>query len=241
MVVDRIKTGIDGLDAMLYGGIPAGSQVILAGGPGTGKTLLSFEFLYKNAKLGNNCVFFAFDEEPERVITDFKHAFPKFDDLDQLLVDKKISIAGDETTAGISSAGDQSSYQFGKLVSEIEYVTTSANANRIVIDSISLLKIIMNDEAVYRKAMIALLSNLRRLGLTAIMTSDLRSLEQKNLHFTPEYFIFDGIITMYQKGLEHRRMLTMEVIKMRGSKHSFEMAPYEITDDGIKVLSAGGL
>jgi circadian clock protein KaiC len=236
--MEKVKFGIKGLDAMLYGGIPLGSQVILGGGPGTGKTLLSFEFLYNNAKLGNNCVFFAFDEEPERVITDFKLAFPKLSDIDQLLIEKKISIVGDETTAGISAAGDQSDYQFGKLVSEIEYITTSAKANRIVIDSISLLKIMINNELSYRKAMIALLSNLRRLGLTSIMTADLHSLEQSNLHFTPEYFIFDGIITMYQKGLDSKRLLTMEVIKMRGSKHSFEAAPYEIIDDGINVLSA---
>ena len=48
----RIKSGIEGLDSMLDGGIPEHNQTIIAGGPGAGKTLLSFEILYRNAKAG---------------------------------------------------------------------------------------------------------------------------------------------------------------------------------------------
>ena len=49
---NMIKTGIEGLDDLIGGGIPFANQVVLAGGPGAGKTLLSFEILYRNAKVG---------------------------------------------------------------------------------------------------------------------------------------------------------------------------------------------
>ena len=64
-MTNYIKTGVTGLDAMLYGGIPEKNQVLLAGGPGTGKTLLSFEYLYRNAKAGNTSLFFALEEDPK--------------------------------------------------------------------------------------------------------------------------------------------------------------------------------
>src|SRR5204862_7054779 len=45
--VDLIKTGIAGLDDILFGGIPRGNVVIVTGAPGTGKTILGLEFIYR--------------------------------------------------------------------------------------------------------------------------------------------------------------------------------------------------
>ena len=44
MILERISTGISGLDALIEGGIPKGFAVLIAGNPGTGKTVLSFSF-----------------------------------------------------------------------------------------------------------------------------------------------------------------------------------------------------
>jgi circadian clock protein KaiC len=44
---DRVRTGITGLDAILLGGLPEGNITILTGGPGTGKTTLGLEFIYR--------------------------------------------------------------------------------------------------------------------------------------------------------------------------------------------------
>ena len=50
--MERVATGIKGLDEMLHGGIPQNKNIALCGGPGCGKTLLSFEYLYHGAKNG---------------------------------------------------------------------------------------------------------------------------------------------------------------------------------------------
>jgi KaiC/GvpD/RAD55 family RecA-like ATPase len=236
---DFVKTGIEGLDQMLNGGIPRGNQVVLAGGPGAGKTLLSFEFLYRNAKTGNTSLLFALEEEPERVLMNAKKAFTSFTDIDELVKSKKLIIDGEDLVGVLRSgaSSDSSQYEFGKIVSDIESLVSSSKANAIVIDSISVLDLLLNEPLAYRRSMLALASNLRRLGITSILTSELQNPERSKLQFQTEFFLFDGIIVMYGKGEEEKREQAMEVIKMRGTKHSFVTTPYDITQDGINVIT----
>ncbi|MCL5102466.1 MAG: hypothetical protein M1544_03875 [Candidatus Marsarchaeota archaeon] len=70
--INRIKTGVSGLDSMLDGGVPEYNQTIIAGGPGAGKTLLSFEILYHNAKAGIPGAFIALEEKPEVLLNNVK-------------------------------------------------------------------------------------------------------------------------------------------------------------------------
>lgn len=239
-----VKTGIDGLDAMLYGGIPEGSQVIIAGGPGAGKTLLSFEYCYRNAKEGSTSLFFALEEEPERVIDNAKSAFKSFTDIDALVKSKKLIIGGGSIANVLHGGGDtsgSSQYEFSKIVSDIESMVVSTGAKRIVIDSLSVLDMLISEPVTYRRSMLALAGNLRKLGITALLTAEMPTPERSKLKFRTEFFLFDGIILMYAKGEQDKRMLAMEVIKMRGSKHSFVTTPYEITSSGVNVISAEGM
>lgn len=97
---------------------------------------------------------------------------------------------------------------------------------------------LINDPTTYRRSILALSNNLRRMGVTTLLTSEMRSPDRRKLSFRTEYFVFDGIIVMYETGIEEKRMLAMEVIKMRGSKHSFVTTPYDITSGGFNVISA---
>jgi len=235
----KMRVGIDGLDAMLNGGIPEGNQVIVAGGPGAGKTLLSFECAYKNAKAGITSVFFALEEDTNRIIENAKSAFKEFTDIDDLIASKKLIIAGEDPSKVLHQGGSGGSqYEFGKVVADIESVIVSSGAKMVVIDSLSVLDMLINDPSSYRRSMLALISNLRRLGVTTLLTAEMPSPERNRLEFKAEFFIFDGIIVMYLRGEEEKRMLGMEIIKMRGSKHSFVTTPYEITSNGINVISA---
>ncbi len=236
--VELVPTGISGLDAMLYGGIPKYDQVIVSGGPGAGKTLMALEFLYRNAKAGETGVFFTLEEDPKSIIGNFKSAFPYFDDLDRLIENGKIVISGRDVADDMIKSDNGVELQFGHIVSELEDIITTEKATRVVVDSVSTLELVVRDQPFYRKSMWALVVNLRRLGVTSILTSEITSLDRKSLNFKPEHFIFDGIIFLYQGGDEAtRRVQTMEVIKMRGHRHSFITAPYDITSNGFKVFS----
>ncbi|MGC9099004.1 MAG: ATPase domain-containing protein [Candidatus Micrarchaeia archaeon] len=237
-MVNLVKTGIEGLDTILYGGIPELNQVILAGGPGAGKTLLSFEFLYRNAKMGNPGILFALEENSKKVIENAKSAFSSFDDIDELIDKGLLTVESEEPAAHLQQSEGSTTYEFGRILSDIESTVSSAKATRVVIDSLSLLDLIVSDPLTYRRSMLALVSNLRRLGVTSLLTSELSNPERAKLEFKSEFFIFDGIIVMYQVGEEEKRMLAMEVIKMRGNNHSFVTSPYEITPKGFKIYAA---
>ena len=234
---DRIATGIDGLDILLYGGVPAGDQVIIAGGPGAGKTLLSLEILYNNAKKGGSGTFIALEEQESVVIQNFKRAFPSLSDIDDLVANNSLVVAGEEVTPKMEVGSDSESYSFGNVISSIESIIRSNNSKCVVIDSLSLIKLMFDNQALYRKYMLMLSLNLRKLGVNSFLTMELPHSDRGVLAFSPEFFIFDGTIVMYQGIEENKRTFSLEVIKMRGSNHSLSFSPYEITNKGFKVFS----
>ncbi len=235
--IQKVSTGVEGLDDLLYGGIPEMNQIVIAGGPGSGKTLLSMEILYHAAKNGTPVAFIALEEEPSTVIKNFKNAFPAFSDIDDLIKSGTMIVGGEDAATRIQSMSDSESYTFGNIVSDIESIVGSNSAKLIAVDSVSLLKMLISEKLLYRKSMLALTSNLRRLGVTGILTAEMLSSERKDLKFSQEFFIFDGIVAMYQVGEEDKRALAVEVVKMRGSNHSWALVPYEITSNGFKVYS----
>ena len=234
--LNRVKTNIDGLDDMLYGGIPEGNQIIVAGGPGTGKSLMSFEFLYRKAKEGVNSAFIALEEKPDMLIRNVKSAFD-FEDLDKLIKSEKLIIGGESTATRLAAEGNSGSYSFGTVVSDMESIIKSNNAKCVVIDSLSLLKLIFEDNTEYRRSIVSLLADLRRMGVTSIVTVEMEQSDRDSLKFGTEFFVFDGIIIFYEMGEENKRMLTSEIVKMRGTDHSWALVPYEISRDGFKFYT----
>ncbi|MCJ7697463.1 MAG: AAA family ATPase, partial [Thermoplasmata archaeon] len=62
-----IRTGISGFDNLIKNGIPEGSNIIIAGGPGCGKTIFCLQTLYNLACQGHDCVYLSMEERPERL------------------------------------------------------------------------------------------------------------------------------------------------------------------------------
>ncbi len=236
-MVGLIETGISGLDSMLYGGVPKDNQIILAGGPGAGKTLLAFEFIYKGAKMGETGIFFALEEDPKKIIQNAKEAFSEFTDIDDLIKSGKIIIDGNKMISAAFQGAGQSDVEFGSIVSSIEDTIVKNHATRAVLDSSSALELVIRDPQIYRRSMWALAANFRRLGVTSLLTAEIQNPDRKDLIFKPEHFIFDGMIIMYLSGDESRRIRALEIIKMRGHDHSFVTAPYDITASGFDVFS----
>ncbi len=232
-----IETGIEGLDSMLKGGVPIKNQTIIAGGPGAGKTLLCLEILYNNAKRGIPGVFISMEEDPGHIVRNFKKAFPDFSDIDTLIEKKIIVIDGQDPSSKIMGTSDYERYTFGTIVSDIENEILKNNAKIVVIDSLSMLSLVLTDKVNYRKSVLALIANFNRLGVTSFLTYELDSSERTNLKFEADFFLFDGLITLYQSSQEDRRAFLTEIVKMRGVDHSHALVPYEITSQGIKVYS----
>lgn len=235
--MDLIKSGITGLDSLLHGGIPQGNQVILAGGPGTGKTLMSFEFAFHNAMSGKKVIYFSLEETTDKIIESFSLAMPDFaDDAKKLIADKRFIMSGRETALMIRNGTKEDTYQIDNLISRLSSIIANEKAEFVVIDSLSVFSLLTNDSPIYKRSMYLLTETLQRLNATTILTAELSERDITNLKFKSEFFIFDGIIVLYQLIANKRRMSEIEVIKMRRNSHSFEIVPYLITSKGIKIF-----
>ena len=66
--MERIKTGIIGLDTIIEGGLPKNSITLISGPPGGGKSILCFQFLYEGVKNGDKCLFLTLDKKVESIL-----------------------------------------------------------------------------------------------------------------------------------------------------------------------------
>jgi len=70
--MNRIKTGVEGLDAIIEGGLPKNSITLISGPPGGGKSILCFQFLYEGIKNGEKCLFLTLDKQVEGLLVQAK-------------------------------------------------------------------------------------------------------------------------------------------------------------------------
>src|SRR3954464_7854844 len=88
--IDKAPTGIAGLDEITFGGLPAGRPTLVAGGPGSGKTLLGISFLVNGAQtFSEPGVLLSFEENAEELAQDVRSLGY---DLDKLVAQKKLLI-----------------------------------------------------------------------------------------------------------------------------------------------------
>jgi len=69
MDIERIKTGIDGLDNLIEGGFPKNSCVLVSGAPGTGKTIFGLQYICNGAKNGEKGLYVTFEQEIDTLIS----------------------------------------------------------------------------------------------------------------------------------------------------------------------------
>lgn len=221
--MERVKTGINGLDEMLNGGIPLGRHVALYGGPGSGKTSFCFEYLYKGAKKGEGGLYITLEETPEDIIENMKTTFPMFTDTAKLISEKKLEIVKPDKL------------DLEEVANILEDRITSNEIKRAAIDSATMIRLSFKNEIEYRQTLFEFLSLLRNLDVTSITTVEATTATREEMKYDIEHFVMDGIINLYNLEREDRRVRALEVFKMRGTDHSRDLVPFKVTPQGVKV------
>ena len=222
--MDRVRTGIEGLDDLLYGGFLLGDAVLVAGAPGSGKTSLGMQFLYNGiTRFQENGLFITFEEFPQRIYRDaanFGWDFRALDEQGKL----KVLFTSPEVL-------QQDIVRDQGLVNEM---ITEIGARRVVVDSVSHLQDSNHDHRQFREAVYGLVNALKRESLTAMLLRELR--EQEEVGTSPEEFVADGLIILSRSYVGNSHMRFLEVMKSRGSPHIPVPSLFFFTEKGIRVL-----
>jgi len=220
----RIPTGIPGLDDMMEGGFERGSVNIVAGESGTGKSILSLQFLYNGAvRHGDTCLYITFEEKKEQIKDHMMRFGMNFEELE---AKKKLFIY------------EYSPHEVERFASDggaIEKVIRSNGVDRLVLDSITSYAVLFENEQKRRAAVVKLLDTIKHWGCTSLLPSEastISALGEVRAKFSIEY-LADALLAIYSIRKGDVREMALEVLKMRGTAHSKKLAPMKITREGI--------
>ena len=215
--VERVKTGIRGLDELIEGGLPEKSIILLTGSTGTGKTIFALNFLVEGALNGEPGVYISLQESPQENINQMKlFGWP----IEKLIHEKKILIIQPEL------------YNFDSLLSVIEDSVEKIKAKRLVIDSASIIGLYFENPYKVRKSLLDLGQLFKRLGCTTLAIDEIKENETTLSAFGVEEFVADGVIVLYYMKRGNLYIRAMTIRKMRSTNHSQKVHPMEIRRPG---------
>lgn len=222
--MERLSTGISGLDALIEGGIPTGFSVLLAGHPGTGKTILAAHFLYEGLNKGENGLYVSFSESKEQFFVNMEKLGMNFRDFEQ---HEKLAFLDFAST---TREGMRDSFD------EILTTIRGTNVKRMVIDSITAIGHSYRNEVISARIILqTILGKVMRLeGVTSILIAEIPTgLVAFGLGI--EESIADSNI-MLDHGPNDASPLVLRVMKMRGTSISKEPHVCSIKDGKGMVL-----
>jgi len=234
--VKRVKTGIPGMDEILNGGFPKRNVVLLAGGPGTGKTIFGMQYLWAGiSQYDEPGIYVALEEHPVQVRINME----QFGwDVRPYEENGKFAIV-DGFTAGIGEAAKREKYvvrapdDVQALVDVIRAAIRDIGAERVVVDSVTTLY--LTKPVVARNTVLQIKKVLSGMGCTAILVSQV-SVTDRGFGGPGVEHAADGIIRLDLEEIKGELQRSLIVWKMRGTAHSMRRHPFEITNNGIKVF-----
>jgi len=240
--MERTKTGVEGLDSLIEGGLPKESITLVSGPPGGGKSIFCFQFLYEGVKNGEKCLFLTLDKRVEGLLVQAK----------ELGFDFQPSI--ENKTAKFMFLNINKKFVYEAMTNEI----MSGEYDRIVLDSITPLSempifVRTTEDTGLDSSMTTpedfpqgvslptrrlhlryILNALETSKTTSVVTSELPVGSVLLSRDGISEFLADGVITLGLDPTMDRRKLS--VMKMRNTRHSLKPRDIMIDSGGIKLI-----
>lgn len=221
---ERKRTGVEGLDEMLGGGIPPAYSVLVAGPSGSGKTVLTTSFVLEGASHGEPGVIAVFEKRPEEYLRSCLRA----DELTRHVAEGRLSVLYQRPI----------DLSIDETLEQIRAEVLRLGAKRVVLDSLSGLELALGPgyREDFRESLYRMVAGLTALGVTVMATVEIAD-SYTELRTSPHAISFlpDAIILQRYVELDGRLRKVLSVMKVRGHPHSDELRPYEIAADKVVV------
>ncbi|HXS75050.1 MAG TPA: ATPase domain-containing protein [Terracidiphilus sp.] len=225
----RIETGVRGLDDILSGGFPAGQMYLIEGDPGTGKTTFAMQFILAGVSRGGKTLYVTLSESRDELESSASsHGWnPKDLPIAEFVPSEAILNPEEQYTIFRPSEVELSDtiQKLTKLIDEVK-------PDRVVIDSLSELRLLAADAMRYRRQLLALKHFFAGRDCTVLLLDD-RTAEGSD---TQLQSIAHGVIRLEKRHRSYgvtRRQL--EVVKLRGSAFREGFHDYSILRGGLCV------
>ncbi len=227
----KAKTGVEGLDDILVGGFTRRHVFLLEGSPGTGKTTIALQFLLEGANLNERCLYISLSETEEELRDSAaSHGMELGDGIEIFeLVPPESLLDADQQQSLLYS----SDLELGETTKLIFEAFERIRPQRVVIDSLSEIRLLAQSSLRYRRQILALKHFFSRSDATVLLLDDMTS---DNLDKTV-HSVVHGVIHLEQLapdyGSERRRL---RVIKYRGQSFRGGYHDFVIKTGGVAVF-----
>ena len=230
-----VKTGIIGLDELFYEGIPKGSTILLAGGAGSGKTIMGLQIIANHAIHGEKCLYMSFEESEDRLI----HHMEDFGWNPDELIKKRNLVVKRFNPFEITRSVDALLMKAkGELLIDVDPIILPKDfkPDFVIVDSLTAIaSAFTGKEETYRIYIEQLFRFFEKIGATAFLVTETKQIPTIFSQSGVEEFLADGVIVMYNIKRGNVREKALEVLKLRGAAHEKKIVAFEITDEGIVV------
>jgi circadian clock protein KaiC len=224
----RILTGTTGLDNVLMGGLTPDRLYLVEGTPGSGKTTLGLKFLLTGRDRGERGLYITLSETEDELKAVVRSHGWALDDIElyEMVAEDEFSPEHEQTLLYPSEV------ELGETVRKIIELVEEINPKRLVLDSLSELRLLAQNPLRYRRQILALKHFFAKRNCTVLVLDD-RTAEPNDLQL---HSIAHGVISLEQLandfGSERRRL---RIIKMRGLKYHGGYHDLTIETGGLQV------
>jgi KaiC/GvpD/RAD55 family RecA-like ATPase len=238
-MVERVDTGVLGLNSKMEGGFVRGSVNFVTGKTGTGKTAFCASFLYAGALRGEKGIYVTTEEREEDIKNDIKAMFYwDLEEMEKKGLLKFLSIRPEiplKVISGEDIAKVVKLYMY-ELISKIEEAVKDFGATLLVVDSLSLVESFIRDEYLKKVALMQFIDRLKELGVTSLLTGTIPEGQEVLSTSGIIEFLVDSVIKLDFVPVAEEFKRTLTIRKMRRTDHSIYIHPFEITKTGIRII-----
>lgn len=233
-----VKTNIPGFDELFEKGIPEGTSILIAGGAGSGKTIMCLQILNNAALRGEKGLYISLEESELRLrkhMHDFGWNPEEFEKKGLLKIER---IKPFEIARQVEALLAKERGELKMNVGEIgELIPRNFKPKWIIIDSLTALAAAFkDDETNYRVYVEQLFLYLEGLDATSFLISETEQIPVTFSKTGVEEFLADGVVVLYNIRHRNVRENAIEVLKLRGAKHEKKIVAMQIlSGKGIVV------